>query len=128
MKPHLKFTTKKTKSLIIFSVWLWGLLYLWLILMHYVEEKVGETLLASPFIYIALTASMLLFIMQKKADTLKELAIVTVFLVVMFLHLILIFNILLMRIPDIYDISFYYECFLIVFLSITPMYLLLRMF
>ena len=67
MKPHLKFTTKKTKSLIIFSVWLWGLLYLWLILMHYVEEKVGETLLASPFIYIALIASMVLFIMQKKS-------------------------------------------------------------
>ncbi|APG19569.1 transporter [Kosakonia radicincitans] len=126
MKYLRKLTVEKISSLMIFSVWLWGMFYAWLILMHNVEEKVGATLLSSPFIYAALSVSLILFLLQKKAGVLKELAIVTFSLVIIFLHLIIIFNILLLRLPDIYDFSFYYECFLIVFLGVTPMYLLLR--
>ena len=126
MKYLRKLTVEKISSLMIFSLWLWGMFYLWLILMHNVEEKVGATLLSSPFIYAMLIASFLLFLIQEKAGVLKELAIVTLFLVIIFFHLILIFNILLLRLPDIYDFSFYYECFLIIFLGVTPMYLLLR--
>lgn len=128
MKLLLKLSVGKISSLIIFSLWLWAMFYLWLILMHNVEEKVGSTLLSSPFTGITLSASFLLFLIQKKAGVLKELVIVTVFLLIIFVHLILIFNILLLRLPDIYDFSFYYECFLIIFLGITPMYLLLRAF
>ncbi|MCL6745422.1 transporter [Kosakonia sp. R1.Fl] len=126
MKYLRKLTAEKISSLMIFSLWLWGMFYIWLILMHNVEEKVGATLLSSPFIYSALSVSLLLFLLQEKAGVLKELAIVTFFLVIIFLHLILIFNLLLLRLPDIYDVSFYYECFLIIFLGVTPMYLLLR--
>ncbi|QOV66358.1 transporter [Kosakonia pseudosacchari] len=126
MKYLRKLTAEKISSLMIFSAWLWGMFYIWLILMHNVEEKVGATLLSSPFIYVALSVSLLLFLIQEKAGVLKELAIVTFFLVIIFLHLILIFNLLLLRLPDIYDFSFYYECFLIIFLGVTPMYLLLR--
>lgn len=126
MKYLRKLTAEKISSLMIFSAWLWGMFYIWLILMHNVEEKVGATLLSSPFIYAALSVSLLLFLIQEKAGVLKELAIVTFFLVIIFLHLILIFNLLLLRLPDIYDFSFYYECFLIIFLGVTPMYLLLR--
>lgn len=128
MKHLRKLTAEKISSLMIFSAWLWGMFYIWLILMHNVEEKVGATLLSSPFIYAALSVSLLLFLIQEKAGVLKELAIVTFFLVIIFLHLILIFNLLLLRLPDIYDFSFYYECFLIIFLGVTPMYLLLRIF
>ncbi|MEN0582590.1 MULTISPECIES: transporter [unclassified Kosakonia] len=126
MKYLRKLTAEKISSLMIFSIWLWGMFYIWLILMHNVEEKVGATLLSSPFIYSALSISLLLFLLQEKAGVLKELALVTFVLVIIFLHLILIFNILLLRFPDIYDFSFYYECFLIIFLGVTPMYLLLR--
>ncbi len=126
MKYLRKLTAEKISSLMIFSAWLWGMFYIWLILMHNVEEKVGATLLSSPFIYAALSVSLLLFLIQEKAGVLKELAIVTFFLVIILLHLILIFNLLLLRLPDIYDFSFYYECFLIIFLGVTPMYLLLR--
>ncbi|AHJ73675.1 transporter [Kosakonia sacchari] len=126
MKYLRKLTVEKISSLMIFSLWLWGMFYVWLILMHNVEEKVGATLLSSPFIYAALSVSLILFLLQEKAGVLKELAVVTFFLVIIFLHLILIFNILLLRLPDIYDFSFYYECFLIIFLGVTPMYLLLR--
>ncbi|PDO90460.1 transporter [Kosakonia pseudosacchari] len=126
MKYLRKLTAEKISSLMIFSAWLWGMFYIWLILMHNVEEKVGATLLSSPFIYATLSVSLLLFLIQEKAGVLKELAIVTFFLVIIFLHLILIFNLLLLRLPDIYDFSFYYECFLIIFLGVTPMYLLLR--
>jgi len=126
MKYLRKLTVEKISSLMIFSLWLWGMFYVWLILMHNVEEKVGATLLSSPFIYAALSVSLILFLLQEKAGVLKELALVTFVLVIIFLHLILIFNILLLRFPDIYDFSFYYECFLIIFLGVTPMYLLLR--
>lgn len=126
MKYLRKLTAEKISSLMIFSLWLWGMFYIWLILMHNVEEKVGATLLSSPFIYSALSVSLLLFLLQEKAGVLKELALVTFVLVIIFLHLILTFNILLLRFPDIYDFSFYYECFLIIFLGVTPMYLLLR--
>ncbi|HHD8989121.1 TPA: transporter, partial [Klebsiella michiganensis] len=43
-----------------------------------------------------------------------------------FIYSIVVFNILLNIIPDIYDIIFYYECFLLIVFCGSPAYLLMR--
>ncbi|VAK75292.1 Uncharacterised protein [Enterobacter cloacae] len=48
-------------------------------------------------------------------------------LALIFIYLIIIFSILLNIAPDIADLVFYCECFLIIFFVGSPIYLILRM-
>lgn len=119
--------SRKISISFVFLLMSWGLLYLWLVLMHNEEEQVASTILSSPLIYGCISMSVLLLISQKKSGALKELCILTFGLVVIFAYLILIFTTLLNVPPDIDDLAFYYECFLLIFFIGSPLYLTMRM-
>lgn len=93
---------------------------------HAIDEKVASTTLSSPLVHASITFSVLAFIFQKKPGALRELAIIVFWLVLIFIYSIVVFNILLNIIPDIYDIIFYYECFLLIVFCGSPAYLLMR--
>ncbi|WP_241783700.1 colistin resistant protein CrrC [Raoultella terrigena] len=112
---------------ILFILTSWGMLYAWLILIHHVEERVTTTILSSPFIYVCIAVSVLLFIKQKQAGALKDLSIVTFWLAVIFVYSAVVFNLLLNITPEIADILFYYEFFLVIFFCGSPMFLLIRL-
>jgi len=103
------------------------MLYAWLFLIHHVEERVTTTILSSPFIYVCIAVSVLLFIKQKQAGALKDLSIVTFWLTVIFIYSAVVFNLLLNITPEIADILFYYEFFLVIFFCGSPMFLLIRL-
>lgn len=117
---------EKVLAAFIFSLTAWALLYLWLYLVHAIDEKVASTTLSSPLVHACITFSVLAFIFQKKPGALRELAIIVFWLVLIFIYSIVVFNILLNIIPDIYDIIFYYECFLLIVFCGSPAYLLMR--
>lgn len=112
---------------ILFILTSWGMLYAWLILIHHVEERVTTTILSSPFIYVCIAVSVLLFIKQKQVGALKDLSIVTFWLAVIFVYSAVVFNLLLDITPEIADILFYYEFFLVIFFCGSPMFLLIRL-
>ncbi len=112
---------------ILFILTSWGMLYAWLILIHHVEERVTTTILSSPFIYVCIAVSVLLFIKQKQAGALKDLSIVTFWLAVIFVYSAVVFNLLLDITPEIADVLFYYEFFLVIFFCGSPMFLLIRL-
>ncbi len=112
---------------ILFILTSWGMLYAWLILIHHVEERVTTTILSSPFIYVCIAVSVLLFIKQKQAGALKDLSIVTFWLAVIFIYSAVVFNLLLDITPEIADVLFYYEFFLVIFFCGSPMFLLIRL-
>lgn len=112
---------------ILFILTSWGMLYAWLFLIHHVEERVTTTILSSPFIYVCIAVSVLLFIKQKQAGALKDLSIVTFWLTVIFIYSAVVFNLLLNITPEIADILFYYEFFLVIFFCGSPMFLLIRL-
>ena len=112
---------------ILFILTSWGMLYAWLFLIHHVEERVTTTILSSPFIYVCIAVSILLFIKQKQAGALKDLSIVTFWLTVIFIYSAVVFNLLLNITPEIADILFYYEFFLVIFFCGSPMFLLIRL-
>lgn len=51
----------------------------------------------------------------------------TLGLVLAFIILILLFSVLLNTLPDLNDLVFYYECFIILFFTGSPLYLFIRM-
>lgn len=112
---------------ILFILTSWGMLYAWLFLVHHVEERVTTTILSSPFIYVCIAVSVLLLSKQKQAGALKDLSIVTFWLTVIFVYSAVVFNLLLNITPEIADILFYYEFFLVIFFCGSPMFLLIRL-
>lgn len=118
---------EKVLAAFIFSLTAWALLYLWLYLVHTIDEKVASTTLSSPLVHASITSAVLAFIFQKKPGALRELAIIVFWLVLIFIYSIIVFNILLNTVPGIYDIVFYYECFLLIVFCGSPVYLLMRM-
>lgn len=118
---------QKITDSILFILTSWGMLYAWLILIHHVEERVTTTILSSPFIYVCIAVSVLLFIKQKQAGALKDLSIVTFWLAVIFVYSAVVFNLLLNITPEIADVLFYYEFFLVIFFCGSPMFLLIRL-
>ena len=58
--------SRKISISFVFLLMSWGLLYLWLVLMHNEEEQVASTILSSPLIYGCISMSVLLLISQKK--------------------------------------------------------------
>lgn len=112
---------------ILFILTSWGMLYAWLFLIHHVEERVATTILSSPFIYVCIAVSVLLFLKQKQAGAFKDLSIVTFWLAVIFIYSAVVFNLLLNIMPEIADIVFYYEFFLVIFFCGSPMFLLIRL-
>lgn len=85
-------------------------------LVHKMDEKVASTLLSSPIIYSCIALSVVSLIVQNKAGALTELLVVAFWLLVIFVYLIITFTVLLNAMPDIEDLIFYYECYLIIFL------------
>jgi hypothetical protein len=111
----------------IFPLTSWILLYLWLYLAHAIDEQVSSTVLSSPMTYACIAITALSFMTQKRTGALRELIIITFWLVLIFIYSIVIFNILLNITPDMYDIVFYYKCFLLVLFYGSPVYLIMRM-
>ncbi|HAS1785323.1 TPA: transporter [Enterobacter cloacae] len=105
----------------------WGLLYAWLCLMHYVNEKGESTLPFSSPIRISIAIAVLFFIIQKRPGVLKTFFIITSGTILTFLQIITALHLLLKIMPDVSDLVFYYECFLLLFFCGLPMYLCLRM-
>lgn len=108
------------RQLGIYSLFLllsWGLLYIWLVLVHLMGEKVASTLLSSPIIYSCIALSVVSLIIQNKAGALTELLIIAFWLMAIFVYLIITFTVLLNVMPDIEDLIFCYECYLIIFLA-----------
>ncbi|WP_316044863.1 colistin resistant protein CrrC [Enterobacter mori] len=105
----------------------WGLLYIWLVLIHRLDEKVASTLPSSPIIYGCIALSVVSLTIQNKAGALTELLVIAFWLMVIFVYLIITFTVLLNVMPDIEDLIFYYECYLIIFFGGTPLYLIMRM-
>nr|WP_249415657.1 transporter [Enterobacter roggenkampii] len=109
------FSPKKLGIYFLFLLLSWGLLYTWLMLVHRVDEKVASTLLSSPLIYGCITLSVVSLVIQNKAGAFIELLIIAFWLMVIFVYLIITFTVLLNAMPDIEDLIFYYECYLIIF-------------
>ncbi|CAM8078161.1 MULTISPECIES: hypothetical protein [Enterobacter] len=105
----------------------WGLLYIWLMLIHGMDEKVASTLPSSPIIYGCIALSVASLMLQNKAGALPELIVIAFWLMVIFVYLIITFTVLLNAMPDIEDLVFYYECYLIIFFGGAPLYLMIRM-
>ncbi len=80
-----------------------------------------------PIIYGCIALSVVSLIIQNKAGALTELLVVAFWLMVIFVYLIITFTVLLNVIPDIEDLIFYYECYLIIFFGGAPLYLIIRM-
>jgi len=116
----------KVTASFVFMLLSWGMLYLWLILIHSLGEKVAATILSSPTIYLCISLSILSVFLQKEADALIELCLFTFFLMAVFIYLIMLFSITFRSSPDIDDIIFYYECFLIIYFVACPLYLFMR--
>ena len=111
----------------LFLIVSWGLLHLWMILIHEVDEKVAATIISSPVIYGCIAATSVFLAIQHKGGGLTELLVMALCLALIFIYLIIIFSILLNIAPDIADLVFYCECFLIIFFVGSPIYLMLRM-
>ena len=121
------FSPKKLGIYSLFLLLSWGLLYTWLVLEHRMDEKVASTLLSSPLIYGCIALSVIFLVIQNKAGAFIELLIIAFWLMVIFVYLIITFTVLLNAIPDIEDLIFYYECYLIIFFGGAPLYLIMRM-
>lgn len=128
MKLDIKPRAENFPSLVVFLLVCWGLLYIWLLLIHHIGERVALTLLASPLLYINLCACTFLLAVQQKSGVLQELTLIFLIIASLFISLIVIFSALRYRIPTIYDLTFYYECFLTAFFGVTPLFLLVRRF
>ena len=128
MKLDIKPRAENFPSLVVFLLVCWGLLYIWLLLIHHLGEKVALTLLASPLLYINLCACTFLLAVQQKSGVLQELTLIFLIIASLFISLIVIFNALRYRVPTIYDLTFYYECFLTAFFGVTPLFLFVRRF
>ncbi|WP_312278706.1 transporter [Kosakonia cowanii] len=128
MKLDIKPRAENFPSLVVFLLVCWGLLYIWLLLIHHIGEKVALTLLASPLLYINLCACTFLLAVQQKSGALQELTLIFLIIASLFISLIVIFSALRYRVPTIYDLTFYYECFLTAFFGVTPLFLLVRRF
>lgn len=126
MKLDIKPRAENFPSLVVFLLVCWGLLYIWLLLIHHIGEKVALTLLASPLLYINLCACTFLLAVQQKSGVLQELTLIFLIIASLFISLIVIFSALRYRVPTIYDLTFYYECFLTAFFGVTPLFLLVR--
>ncbi|WP_248725372.1 transporter [Enterobacter cloacae] len=111
----------------LFLIVSWGLLHLWMILIHEVDEKVAATIISSPVIYGCIAATSFFLAIQHKGGGLTELLVMALCLALIFIYPIIIFSILLNIAPDIADLVFYCECFLIIFFVGSPIYLMLRM-
>lgn len=121
------FPPKKLGIYSLFMLLSWGLLYTWLVLVHRMDEKVASTLPSSPIIYGCIALSVVSLIIQNKAGALTELLVISFWLIVIFVYLIITFTVLLNTMPDIEDLVFYYECYLIIFFGGAPLYLIMRM-
>lgn len=128
MKLDIKPRAENFPSLVVFLLVCWGLLYIWLLLIHHIGERVALTLLASPLLYINLCACTFLLAVQQKSGVLQELTLIFLIIASLFISLIVIFSALRYRVPTIYDLTFYYECFLTAFFGVTPLFLLVRRF
>lgn len=128
MKLDIKPRVENFPSLVVFLLVCWGLLYIWLLLIHHIGERVALTLLASPLLYINLCACTFLLAVQQKSGVLQELTLIFLIIASLFISLIVIFSALCYRVPTIYDLTFYYECFLTAFFGVTPLFLLVRRF
>lgn len=128
MKLDIKPRAENFPSLVVFLLVCWGLLYIWLLLIHHLGERVALTLLASPLLYINLCACTFLLAVQQKSGVLQELTLIFLIIASLFISLIVIFNALRYRVPTIYDLTFYYECFLTAFFGVTPLFLFVRRF
>ncbi len=118
------------KKIGVYSLFLllsWGLLYAWLVLIHRMDEQVTSTMPSSPIIYGCIALSVVTLVIQHKAGALTELFVIAFWLMVIFVYLIITFTVLLNAIPDIDDLVFYYECYLIIFFGGSPLYLMMRM-
>ncbi|MBG0666968.1 transporter [Enterobacter roggenkampii] len=127
MEPSKYFSPKKLGIYFLFLLLSWGLLYIWLVLVHRMDEKVASTLLSSPLIYGCIALSVVFLVIQNKAGAFIELLIIAFWLMVIFVYLIITFTVLLNAMPDIEDLIFYYECYLIIFFGGAPLYLIMRM-
>ncbi|WP_312120556.1 transporter [Kosakonia cowanii] len=128
MKLDIKPRAENFPSLVVFLLVCWGLLYIWLLLIHHIGERVALTLLASPLLYINLCACTFLLAVQQKSGVLQELTLIFLIIASLFISLIVIFSALRYRVPTIYDLTFYYECFLTAFFGVTPLFLFVRRF
>lgn len=128
MKLDIKPRAENFPSLVVFLLVCWGLLYIWLLLIHHLGERVALTLLASPLLYINLCACTFLLAVQQKSGVLQELTLIFLIIASLFISLIVIFSALRYRVPTIYDLTFYYECFLTAFFGVTPLFLFVRRF
>ncbi|TFB20518.1 transporter [Lelliottia nimipressuralis] len=121
------FSPKKIGVYSLFLLLSWGLLYTWLVLIHRMDEQVASTLPSSPIIYGCIVLSVVTLVIQHKAGALTELLVIAFWLMVIFVYLIITFTVLLNATPDIDDLVFYYECYLIIFFGGSPLYLIMRM-
>ncbi|EOC0054671.1 transporter [Cronobacter turicensis] len=121
------FIIRKIATACLFLLVSWALLHLWLILIHSIDERVAATLLSSPIIFICMGVTVFSVLAQKQAGVAQAWYIMTLGLVLAFIILILLFSVLLNTLPDLNDLVFYYECFLILFFTGSPLYLFIRM-
>jgi len=103
------------------------LLFPWLFVAHIIEEKADVAVISLPLAFTCVVIAFFFFIIQKKPGALRELAVITFYVIVVFVYTILVFNLLLNMMPGMDDFIFYYGCFLSVFFFGTPVYLLMRM-
>ena len=101
------FHPKKIGIYSLFLMLSWGLLYIWLVLIHRLDEKVASTLPSSPIMYGCIALSVVFLSIQNKAGALTELLVIAFWLMVIFVYLIIKFTVLLNAMHDIEDLIFY---------------------
>lgn len=104
-----------------------GLLSIWCRLIHTSGEKVSSTIISSHFVCFMISLFLILIVCQRKSISAIELIIVPAVMMCPVLLFVGLFEPSLFWEADFNDLLFYYECFLILFICITPMYLLFRM-
>ncbi|EPN1693900.1 transporter [Cronobacter malonaticus] len=95
-------------------------------MIHSIDERVAATLLSSPIIFISIGVTVFSVLAQKQAGVAQALYKMTLGLVLAFIILIMLFSVLLNTLPDLNDLVFYYECFLVLFFTGSPLYLFIR--
>lgn len=116
----------KLKAFLLFLIFSCGLLLSWNYLIHHYDDVAGLTLQGSIALYTLIIMSALLILSQKRMFILKDLINISIGLISIFSYTAVIFNILLNIIPDVNDFEFYYGFFILVYFSVLPIYLCIR--
>lgn len=126
---NLSAVLRKIAALVFFSAYSACLIYGWFYLTLINDESISLTMISSSFTSICIVLSCMLILCQKREQNLTLYFIkITSVISLLFFLTVTVFNIYHGCFPNLVDIMFYYECYLILFFEITPISLIFRFY